>query len=166
MNKLFYKIGKRIEKTPIKSLLVFILIFAIMISGATKVYMATGNDTLVDSKNDAYIQNHIMEENFGGEAIMVIFQGDQDRLLKLDNLEKIWNVEKRLNYNEDIFSIMSPASIVNQIADKQSVEIKSQVLSISDGLGDMATKLTEIGESLKEPICTTSSLLPLSSFAL
>lgn len=149
MNKLFYKIGERIEKTPIKTLLVFILIFAIMIAGAVNVYMATGNDTLVDSKNKAYIQNHIMEENFGGEAIMVLFQGEQDKLLDVDNLEKMWNIEKRLNYNEDIFSIMSPASIVNQMADKQSTEIKKQVLTISDGLGDMASKLTEIGEELK-----------------
>lgn len=149
MNKLFYKIGERIEKTPIKTLLVFILIFAIMIAGAVNVYMATGNDTLVDSKNKAYIQNHIMEENFGGEAIMVLFQGEQDKLLDVDNLGKMWNIEKRLNYNEDIFSIMSPASIVNQMADKQSTEIKKQVLTISDGLGEMASKLTEIGEELK-----------------
>lgn len=149
MGKLFYKIGERIEKTPIKTLLVFILIFAVMIAGAINVYMATGNDTLVDSKNDAYIQNYIMEENFGGEAIMVLFQGEKDKLLDVDNLEKMWNVEKRLNYNEDIFSIMSPSSIVNQIADKQSVEIKKQVLTISDGLLEMSNKLTEIGESLK-----------------
>lgn len=149
MNKLFYKIGERIEKNPIKTLLVFILIFAIMIAGAVNVYMATGNETLVDRKNDVYIQNYIMEENFGGEAIMVLFQGEKDQLLEINNLEKIWQVEKQLNYNEDIFSIMSPSSIVNQIAGKQAVEIKNQVLTIGDGLSEMGGKLTEIGQELK-----------------
>ena len=148
MNRIFGKIGQSIEKNPMKTLLVFILIFAIMIAGAINVYMATGNDTLVDSKNKVYIQNYIMEDNFGGEAIMVLFQGEKDQLLQIDNLEKIWQIEKQLSYNEDIFSIMSPSSIVNQISDKQAKEFKKQVLNISDGLNEMSGKLVEIGEEL------------------
>ncbi len=148
MNKLFLKIGSMIEKNPIKTLLAFILIFAIMIAGAVNVYMATGNDTLVDSKNEAYINNHIMEENFGGEAIMVLFQGEKDKLLDINNLEKIWNVEKELDYNEDIFSLMSPASIVNQIAGKQGDQIKENLPGISEGLVQMSEKLIEIGTEL------------------
>lgn len=148
MNRIFGKIGQSIEKSPIKTLLIFILVFAIMIAGAINVYMATGNDTLVDSKNEVYIQNYIMEDNFGGEAIMVLFQGEKDQLLQIDNLEKIWQIEKQLSYNEDIFSIMSPSSIVNQISDKQAKEFKKQVLNISDGLKQMSDKLVEIGGEL------------------
>ena len=69
-------------------------------------------------------------------------------LLKLDNMEKMWNVEQRLKYNDEIFSIMSPASIAHEITDKQSEEIKKQVLSISNGLGEMSDKLTKIGTEL------------------
>ena len=47
-------------------------------------------------------------------------------MLKLDNMEKMWNVEQRLKYNEEIFTFMSPASIVHQITDKQGTEIKTE----------------------------------------
>ena len=149
LNKLFYKIGARIAKTPIKILLIFVLIFAIMISGAIRVNMATGNETLVNNENDVYILNHKMEENFGGDAIMVLFEGEGDRLFNVDNLEKMWNVEQRLHYNESIFSFMSPGSLIHQMADRQSIEIKKQVKTISEGLEEMSTKLVEIGEELE-----------------
>ena len=156
MNRLFSKIGERIEKTPFKVLFLSILIFAIMIAGAIKVNMATGSETLVKTDNDAYISNYSMEESFGGDAIMVLFEGEKENLLQHDNMEKMWNVEQRLKYNDKIFSFMSPASIVHQITDKQSEKIKKQVLAISDGLGEMSDKLTEIGtefgsKDIKDP---------------
>ncbi len=148
LNKLFAKLGSRIEKNPFKVLFITIIIFAIMITGAIKVNMATGSETLVKTDNDAYISNYAMENEFGGDAIMVLLEGDQKDLLKLDNMEKMWNVEQRLKYNEDIFTFMSPASIVHQITDRQGIEIKKQIPNISEGLGEIGGKLTEIGTEL------------------
>lgn len=148
MNKIFSKIGSRIEKTPFKTLFVTIIIFALMIVGAIKVNVATGSETLVKTSNEAYISNYAMEEEFGGDAIMVLLEGEEEDLLKLDNMKKMWNVEERLKYNEGIFTLMSPASIVHQITDKQGTEIKKQVPDISDGLGELGDKLTEIGQEL------------------
>lgn len=148
MNKIFSKIGSRIEKTPFKTLFITIIIFALMIVGAIKVNMATGSETLVKTSNEAYISNYAMEEEFGGDAIMVLLEGDQEDLLDLDNMKKMLNVEERLKYNEGIFTLMSPASIVHQITDKQGTEIKKQVPNISDGLGELGDKLTEIGQEL------------------
>lgn len=148
MNKLFTRIGSRIEKTPFKTLFITIIIFAILITGAIKVNMATGSETLVKTDNDAYISNYAMEQEFGGDAIMVLLEGEQKDLLKLDNMEKMWNVEQRLKYNEGIFAFMSPASIVHQITDRQGTEIKKQIPDISNGLGELGDKLTGIGIEL------------------
>ncbi|NLP35919.1 MAG: MMPL family transporter [Clostridiales bacterium] len=148
MNKLLSRIGNRIEKTPFKTLFITIIIFALMIVGAVKVNMATGSETLVKTSNDAYISNYAMEEEFGGDAIMVLLEGEEEDLLSLANMEKMWNVEERLKYNEGIFTFMSPASIVHQITDKQGTQIKKQVPDISDGLAELAEKLNEIGEEL------------------
>lgn len=148
MGKLFSKIGKRIEKTPFKVLFASILIFAILITGAIKVNMATGNETLVNTDNDAYISNHNMEKEFGGDAIMVLFEGEERDLFRQDNMEKMWNVEQRLKYNDNIFSFMGPASIVHQITDKQTSIIKGNVFTMGDGLGEMSEKLSEIGSEL------------------
>ncbi len=119
-----------------------------MITGAIKVNMATGSETLVKTDNDAYISNYAMEQEFGGDAIMVLLEGDQKDLLKLDNMEKMWNVEQRLKYNEEIFTFMSPASIVHQITDKQGTEIKKQIPDMSNGLEELGDKLIEIGTEL------------------
>lgn len=148
LEKLFSKVGSRIEKTPFKMLFLTIIIFAIMITGAIKVNMATGSETLVKTDNDAYISNYAMEQEFGGDVIMVLLEGEQKDLLKLDNMEKMWNVEQRLKYNEEIFTFMSPASIVHQITHKQGTEIKKQVPDMSNGLGELGDKLIEIGTEL------------------
>lgn len=148
MSKLFSKIGKLIEKSPFKVLLGSILIFAIMITGAIKINMATGNETLVKTSSDAYISNHNMQKDFGGDAIMVLLKGDNEDLLSKENIEKMWNVEERLKHNEEIFSFLSPASIVHQITDKQGKEIKKNIPDISNGLGEMSEKLIEIGREL------------------
>ena len=149
MNNIFNWIGKKIEKNPIKILLATILLFGALIVGALNVQMATGNETLVKSDNEVFKSNKVMEENFGGDAIMVLFQGEKQKdLLSIENIEKMWNVEQRFNYEEDIFSFMSISSIVHQMTDIQASKIKDQVLTISDGLGEMSEKMTEVGETL------------------
>ena len=148
MNKLFSKIGRLIEKSPFKVLLSSLLVFVILITGAIKVNMATGNETLVKTTSDAYISNHNMEKDFGGDAMMVLLNGDHNDLLSQENVEKLWKVEERLKYEDGIHSLISPASVVHQITDKQAREIKAKIPEISDGLGEMSGKLIEIGEEL------------------
>ena len=96
MNKLFSKIGRLIEKSPFKVLLSSLLVFVILITGAIKVNMATGNETLVKTTSDAYISNHNMEKDFGGDAMMILLNGDQKDLLSQEHIEKLWKVEERL----------------------------------------------------------------------
>lgn len=148
MNKIFYKIGRLIEKSPFKVLMVSLLIVAVLITGAIKVNMATGNETLVQSDSEAYMANHNMEADFGGDAMMILLNGDQTDLYSYQNIEKLWNVEQRLKYEEGIYSLMSPASVVHQITDKQASQIKDNMPEISDGLGQMSEKLIEVGTEL------------------
>ena len=148
MNKVFKKLGDIIEKSPFKVLFISLAVVAIMITGALNVNMATGNETLVKSDSEAFISNYQMEKEFGGDAIMVLLNGDKQDLLSQDNLEKMWNVEERLRYNKDIYSFLSPASIVHQITQKQASELKNKLPEISDGLEEMSQKLIEIGNEL------------------
>lgn len=149
MNKLFSWIGKIIEKNPVKVLLGTILVFVLLIIGALNIKMATGNETLVKSDNEVYKSNKSMEENFGGDAIMILFEGESKKeLLSIENIEKMWNIEQKFNYEDNIFSFMSTASIVHQMTDMQSKEIKKQILTISNGLGEMSEKMTEVGNTL------------------
>lgn len=161
-------IGNRIEKTPFKVLLATIVIFALLIAGAVKVNMATGSETLVDINGDVYISNKLMEENFGGDSILVLFEGERENLLSIENIGRMWNIEQRFKYEDKIFSFMSTASIIHQMTDRQSLMIKDQILTISNGLSEVSSKLKEVGTELaskdiKDPKVIEEKLADLSN---
>lgn len=149
MTKIFEKIGHMIENHPFKVLLTALVVVLAMLVGAVNIYMATGNDTLVDSETEVYKQHEEMEETFGGDSILVVFEASSEKeLMTVDNLTKMWNVEKRMAYDEDIYSIMSPATLLHQMTIRQSELIEEKVLEASVGLLKMGANLSEIGNSL------------------
>jgi len=157
MKKTFRWIGNLIEKHPVKVLLTTILLFAILIAGVANIRMATGNETLVRTDNEVFISNKDMEASFGGDPILVLFTDDTGgNLLSLENIRKMWNIEQKFKYEDNIFSFMSPASIVHQMTEMQSEEIMNRVITLSDGLDEMGLKMIDIGNNLnsKEMIDT------------
>ena len=116
MDRLFKWIGSLIERKPIKTLLTTIVLFVILIAGVSNMRMATGNETLVQGDNEVYRSNKQMEDSFGGDSILVLFTDNtQGNLLSHENIQKMWNVEQRFKYEDNIFSFVSPASIVHQM---------------------------------------------------
>ena len=150
MKTIFGKIGSLIEKYPFKVLLSAFLIFFIIIAlGVPNIKMSTGNDTLVQEDNEVYISNHKMETDFGGDSILILLKDETgEKLFDQENIQKMWNIEKKFQYEDNIYSFMSLSSIVHQMTDMQSEQIKENVSSLSDGLGDMSSKMNEIGEEL------------------
>lgn len=148
MKSIFKILGELIEKSPFKTLFISLILFVLMFIGALSIDMATGSETLVKTSADAYKSNYAMEEEFGGDAIMILLEGEKGELLSLYNLEKLWRVEDRLKYNEDIFTFMSPSSVIHQITDKQGTEIKSQIPELSKGLKEISNKLRDISNEL------------------
>lgn len=149
MNRIFKRIGEQINKKPVKTLLATMLLFALLITGVTSIKMATGNETLVQTDNEVYISNVQMEESFGGDSILILFNdSDKESLLSQENIQKMWNVEKKFEYEENIFSFTSPSSIIHQLTEKQSTELQKQMLTLSDGLDEMSTKMIDLGNEL------------------
>lgn len=149
MDKLFKWIGSLIERKPVKTLLATIVIFVILIAGVSNMKLATGNETMVQGDNEVYISNKQMEDSFGGDSILILFTDKtQENLLSYENMQKMWDVEQQFKYEDNVFSFMSPASIVHQMTEMQSVEIKNQIITLSDGLDDMSSKMINIGNEL------------------
>ena len=169
MNKIFIKIGNMIEEKPVKTLFIFLLLFALLITGVSKIKMATGNETLVKSENQVFQSNKAMETSFGGDTILVLFTDPKEgNLLSQETVSKMWDVEQRMQYEDNVFSIMSPASIVHQMTERQSIEIKKQLLTISVGLDEMGTKMVGVGNELaakniKDPKLIEEKLMELST---
>jgi hydrophobe/amphiphile efflux-3 (HAE3) family protein len=149
MHDFFSKLGKLIEKRPVKVLLLSLLIFALLISGVRNIGLSTGNETLVQRDNPVFIDNKDMEDSFGSDSILILFEGnDLNTLLSSDNIQKMWNMEKEARYNENIFSFVSPASMIHQISVFQGDQIRDAIDEMSSGLGEVGDKLTDVGQEL------------------
>lgn len=149
MNKVFKNIGSLIERKPFKSLLLTLLIVGAMISGASQLRLATGNETLVKVDNPVYISNQEMENSFGGDAILILFEAENlETLLDVENIRKMYELENRLMYETNIFSVISPATVIHQISLKQANMIIENVKMMSNGLDTMGIKMQDLGHSL------------------
>jgi len=120
----------------------------LLVFGVRNVFMATGNDTLVKSSTDVYQDNLMLEEEFGGESIIVLYESDH--LLTPKNLAHMKGLEDTLQTSDSIYSILSPITLVEEIANKQSDNFKGGIEEIIDGLDTMGTKLIEIGKEMEE----------------
>ena len=149
MQKIFSYLGSLIERKPFKSLLLTLIVVAGMVAGASQMRMATGNETLVQVDNPVYVSNQAMEETFGGDAILVLFEAEnKDTLLSVENIQKMYALEQRLTYENNIFSVISPATVVHQITSKQAAMIIENVGTMSEGLNTMGIKMQDLGKSL------------------
>jgi len=159
MEKIFSKIGILIDSKPIRVLLITLLIFGVLFAGARNISLSTGNETIVQSDNEVYINNKEMESNFGSESILILFEGDKSELLSEENISKYWKIEKNFSNNENIFSIMSPATIINQISDFQSETIKENILEMSSGLDEIGSNLVLMGDEINSQELMDPSLI-------
>ncbi|MDD4642844.1 MAG: hydrophobe/amphiphile efflux-3 (HAE3) family transporter [Erysipelotrichaceae bacterium] len=149
MNKIFNNLGSLIERKPFKSLILTLMVVAVMIAGASQLRLATGNETLVQVDNPVYISNQAMEDSFGGDAVLILFEAnDQEDLLSVENIRKMYEIQERLTYEDNIFSVISPATVVNQISLKQAKMIIDNVETMSTGLDTMGIKMQDLGQAL------------------
>lgn len=150
MSRLFNFIASLVERRPFKTLFLTLLIVVAMVAGATQLRLATGNDTLVQTDNPVYMANVEMEETFGGDAILVLFEAENlDPLLEPVFLNELYDVQRRIEDTEHVFSVLSLTSLLHEMTIKQSEMIISTVYDLSEGLNTMGVKMIDLGNELK-----------------
>src|SRR5690625_6833434 len=110
--------------------------------------MAKRNYTLVKTDSDVYRDNSMLEKEFGGESIIVLYESDD--LLTTAHLEHMKGLENTLQTTDSIYSIISPVTLVEEIASKQSDTFQEGIVDVIDGLDEMGSQLSDIGEEIKE----------------
>lgn len=140
------RLANLLTSFPIKSIFITIIVVVLLVFGVRNVLMATGNDTLVKSSTDVYQDNLMLEKDFGGESVIVLYESDQ--LLTPENLAHMKRLEDTLQTNNSIYSILSPVTLVEEIANKQGDKFQEGIEEIIVGLDTMGTKLIEIGTEM------------------
>src|SRR5690625_5446564 len=109
--------------------------------------MAKRNYTLVKTDSDVYRDNSMLEKEFGGESIIVLYESDD--LLTPAHLEHMKGLENTLQTTDSIYSIISPVTLVEEIASKQSDTFQEGIVDVIDGFFEMGSQLYVIGINIK-----------------
>ncbi|MFT9598239.1 MMPL family transporter [Mesobacillus sp.] len=143
-------LGLLMSKHPVKIVLLTIMAVVLLAAGASNVQMATGNETLVSTESMVYKSNQQLEEEFGGESIIIVYEAtDDEDVLTVERLEHMKRLGTFLNTHEEVYSVMSPVFLVEEISSKQADQYKEGIVEISGGLNDMGGKLIEVGEKME-----------------
>ena len=116
--RILKKLAHVLSSFPMKSIFIMIIIVVLLAVGVKGVFMATGNDTLVEPDSDVYLENLMLEKEFGGESIIVMYESEN--LLTPAHLEHMKGIEEALQNNESIYSILSPVTLTEEMVGSQA----------------------------------------------
>ncbi|UYZ22989.1 MMPL family transporter [Mesobacillus jeotgali] len=140
-------LGSLMSKHPVKIMLLTIMVVVLLAAGAGKVQLATGNETLISTESSVYKSNQQLEEEFGGESIIIVYEAaDNQDVLTVERLKHMKRLETILITHKEIYSVMSPVILLEEISSKQADQYKDGIAGMSDGLNEMGGKLKDFGE--------------------
>ncbi|CAM3613152.1 hypothetical protein GCM10009865_41780 [Aeromicrobium ponti] len=146
--KILIKLAGILEKYPMKAILLSIAAIIVTGVGAQNIEMATGNDTLVSRESRVYQENEQLEKEFGGESVIVMYEARRDNLLAVQNLNHMKRLENELLAENDIYSILSPVTLVEQMVDKKFQTYQDGIKEISGSLEKVGGNLSSISRKL------------------
>lgn len=131
--KILKRLAHVLSSFPMKSIFIMIIIVVLLAVGVKDVFMGTGNDTLVEPDSDVYLENLMLEKEFGGESIIVMYESEN--LLTPAHLEHMKGIEDALQNNDSIYSILSPVTLTEEMVESQTDTLKKG-FSMEPGLPD------------------------------
>jgi len=139
---MFKKIADLVIKYPMKFIFVGIVIFIALLVGVTRVELKTGNETLIQTDTAEYIDNYNYQHEFGSDPIIVLYEGDgYDNLFTVENMAYMSELEDKLSYYDEIFTVNSPVSLVNEFAAMSASQYETALLQLSVGLEEVSVNL-------------------------
>lgn len=154
--KILNRVFELIKNNSMRLILLSIVGILVLSIGAASINLATGNETLIEEDTKAFQDNLELEKEFGGESIIVLYEGkSQKDLLTIDSIQHIEKLEEKLNSYDEIYTIISPNTMIKQISVKQSEKYLDGLNNITAGLKKMGTNLKEISDKLEKNVSST-----------
>lgn len=151
-------IANRTVKNPIKVITITIVAILLFAIGAQQVEMATGNNTLIEEDTKVYQNNLTLEQEFGGESVIVIYGADSESdLLKPDTFKQMKDLESQLRSQDGIYSIVGSHTAVQHISENKASKYEEGLTEMADGLAEMGGGLEEISTNIEENASNQSS---------
>lgn len=91
---------------------VAVVLTAVLAVGVPRITFKTGQDTFLPESSKVYQDNLRYQTQFGGDPMLVLFEGDVLQLLSPPHIDKLREIEANLNNDPRYFSVVSPLTIV------------------------------------------------------
>jgi predicted RND superfamily exporter protein len=111
-------IARFIERRPWWLVIAAIVLAAAAVPGITMLETETGFDALVSSGAKISQDNSRYEEQFGGEPITILLNGQLDDILSADNLAIMSEFEQEFSYDERCCAVIGPTTLIHAAVDE------------------------------------------------
>lgn len=126
----------------------------ILALGIPRIHFKTGQDTLLPANSKVYQDNLRYQNQFGGDPMLVLFEGDVLRLFEPSNLAKLEELEGAINADSRYFSVVSPLTVVKtglqQIALQQEIAVRQLAERQEEAAAQARKEAAAAGASMAE----------------
>jgi len=122
VKRLSESIARFIERRPWWLVIAAVVLAATAVPGITMLETETGFDALVSSGAKISQDNSRYEEQFGGEPITILLNGQLDDILSADNLAIMSELEQEFSYDERYCAVIGPTTLI-QAAVEESIKV-------------------------------------------
>ena len=112
MKRLSEALARFIERRPWWLVIVAIVLAAAAVPGITMLKMETGFSALVSSGSEISLDNSRYEEQFGGEPITILLDGQLDGIFSIDNLSILSEFEQEFSQDERCCAVIGPITLL------------------------------------------------------
>lgn len=120
MKRLSEALARFIERRPWWLVIVAAVLAAAAVPGITMLKMETGFSALVSSGSEISLDNSRYEEQFGGEPITVLLDGQLDDIFSIDNLSILSEFEQEFSYDERCCAVIGPTTLLKTAIEEAS----------------------------------------------
>ena len=113
MKRLSEAIARFIERCPWWFIVIAVVLSVAAVPGITMLETETGFDALISSGAKISQDNSRYEEQFGGEPITILLNGQLDDILSADNLAIMSEFEQEFSYDERCCAVIAPTTLIH-----------------------------------------------------
>lgn len=122
MSRIARVVGLLVEQHPVRVLIGVVVVSALAIAGVVGTEIVTTQDTFVSASSDVFVANQAYEQEFGGDALVVLVPGTPEMVTDPETLGGLSKLHEQLAAEPMIHSVVSPLTLLEPFAQQAGVD--------------------------------------------
>src|SRR3990170_770023 len=122
MSRVWLALAAVIQRRHLWIIGVTVVALLVLAPGIPRLRFKSSQDALVSSSSQVYRDSLAYQREFGGEPMLVLFEGDVLSLLSPPNVDTLAALEAELRARDDVFTVVSPLTALRAAADQSPLQ--------------------------------------------